>query len=391
MVVDALRLGMVIVLLVLGLFVADAGPCFSRVSEPAPVIVIAAGPTRYVIKSGDTINVLAQRYKVPAAAILKANPGLNPATLQIGKAIVIPGAAAPVVDTTPEEFAAPEKDGVELRPQKAPQATQPLGAKLREHDLPPEPAKAPATPKPPVSPAKAESAPAPAAKPETPPAAKAETPAPASPQPTAVTARDQTPPVVPAAVETVGGRTRIAVGGQTFFADQVLPWALSLGSRLVSGLVLFLVGIWVAGRLAALLSRILRGRDIAPEIVSFASSLTRWGLALVVLIAALGQLGLNVSSLLALFGAAGLAVSLALKDTLSNFASGVMLLLFRYFRVGDVVSVPAAAGAAGVIEAIDIFNTVIRSETGDVVIVPNAKILGNVIVVTPAGPPAAKG
>ncbi|HCR11809.1 MAG TPA: mechanosensitive ion channel, partial [Solidesulfovibrio sp.] len=195
----------------------------------------------------------------------------------------------------------------------------------------------------------------------------------------------------PVAVEKVGGRTRLAVGGQTFFADQMVPWALSLGSRLVSGLLLFFAGIWVAGRLTALLSRLMRRRNVPSEIVSFVGSLVRYGLYLVVLIAALGQLGLNVSSLLALFGAAGLALSLALKDTLSNFASGVMLLLFRFFRVGDRVNVPGAAGASGVVASIDVFNTVIRSDTGDVIIVPNSKIVGNVLVVTPANGTSPKG
>lgn len=379
MVGETLKLGLVVVLLGLGLFVADVGPCFSRTNEPAPVIVLAAGPTKHVIKSGETLNLLALRYKVPAAAILKANPGLNPAALQVGKAIVIPapGQAAPAAPTVAEEPAAPaaaKAPGIELRPEKAPQATQPLGAGLKEHDL----AAPPAKPTAPAVQAAAVAQPAASPKPDDTTAGAVDK--------AAAALKDGAAAAVPVAVEKVGDRTRVAVGGQTFFADQIIPWALGVGGRLVSGLLFFLVGIWVAGRLTAILAKIMRGRDVAPEIVSFVASLTRWGLALVVLIAALGQLGLNVSSLLALFGAAGLAVSLALKDTLSNFASGVMLLLFRYFRVGDTVNVPGAVGATGVVVSIDIFNTVVESPTGDMVIVPNAKILGNVIVVTAATP-----
>ncbi|WP_428568841.1 MAG: mechanosensitive ion channel domain-containing protein [Solidesulfovibrio sp. DCME] len=394
---DAARLGTIVLLLVLGMFIADAGPCFSRTNEPAPVIVLAAAPTKYVIKSGDTINVLAQRFKVPAAAILRANPGLNPGSLQIGKAIVIPapGQAAPAA---PEEPAAPaaaspaKPQGIELRPEKAPQATPAPGGGLKEHDLAEPAAKSPsAAPAPASLPVPARTAAA-AVAPATAGAPKPDSPA-ADALPGKVAAPLTEHAAAPVAVEKVGDRTRFSVGGQAFFADQIVPWALSLGSRLFSGLVLFVVGIWVVGRLTAVLARIMRGRDIAPEIVSFVASLARWGLALVVLIAALGQLGFNISSLLALFGAAGLAVSLALKDTLSNFASGVMLLLFRYFRVGDTVSVPGTAGAAGQVVAIDIFNTVIESEAGDTVIVPNAKIVGNVIVVSPAKapPPKARG
>ncbi len=394
---DAARLGTIVLLLVLGLFIADTGPCFSRTNEPAPVIVLAAAPTRYVIKSGDTINVLALRFKVPAAAILKANPGLHPGSLQIGKAIVIPapGQAGPAA---PEEPAAPaaatpvKPQGIELRPEKAPQATPPPAGGLKEHDLAEQPAKSP----PPAAP----SVPASAA------SRTANTPATVAPVPAAGAPKPETPPAaapdkaagaladnaaIPVGLDKVGERTRVAVGGQTFFADQIVPWALALGGRLVSGLILLVVGLWAVGRLTALLARIMRGSDIAPEIVSFVASLARWGLALVVCIAALGQLGFNTGSLLALFGVAGLAVSLALKDTLSNFAAGVMLLVFRYFRVGDTVSVPGTAGAAGQVVAIDICNTVIESEAGDTVIVPNAKIVGNVIVVTPAKAPPPKG
>jgi LysM repeat protein len=378
------------------MLLSDAGPCFSRTEKPAPVMVLAAAPTRHVIKAGDTLNALAMRYGVPAAAVLKANPGLDASRLQLGKAIVIPprgqaapapAAAAPAAEEQASQAPAEKTSGIELHPQSAPQATQPLpGSGIREHDLPATAAKPTAAPLPAVS-AKAATAPSPPAQP---PAAAANGDASALDK-AAAALKENAAAAVPVAVEKVGGRTRLAVGGQTIFADQIVPWALSLGSRLVSGLLLLFAGIWVAGRLTALLSRIMRRRNVPTEIVSFVGSLVRYGLYLVVLIAALGQLGLNVSSLLALFGAAGLALSLALKDTLSNFASGVMLLLFRFFHVGDRVNVPGAAGASGVVASVDVFNTVIRSDTGDVIIVPNSKIVGNVIVVTAASGTPPKG
>ena len=384
------------------MLLSDAGPCFSRTGEPAPVMVLAVAPTRHVIKAGDTLNALAMRYGVPAAAILRANPGLDASRLQLGKALVIPPrgpaaqappAAVPAAEEQPPQPTAEKPHGVELRPQSAPQATQPLpGSGIREHDLPATAAKPAAAP-PPAAAAKAAPAQAPAATQSqpTPPAAASASGDASALDKAAAALKDNAAAAVPVAVEKVGGRTRLAVGGQTFFADQIVPWALSLGSRLVSGLLLFFAGIWVAGRLTLLLSRIMRRRNVPSEIVSFVASLVRYGLYLVVLIAALGQFGLNVSSLLALFGAAGLAVSLALKDTLSNFASGVMLLLFRFFRVGDRVNVPGAAGASGVVASIDVFNTVIRSDTGDVIIVPNSKIVGNVIVVTSANEAPPEG
>jgi len=383
MVGDAAKFFGLSIILALCVLTANAGPCFSRTDGPAPVLVLAAAPGRHVVKAGDTINVLAQRYGVPAQAILKANPGLDPSRLQLGREIVIPATGRPApVEPAPAQAAAKPSQGVELRPGKAPQATPPPAGGAAEpivsHDLP-------------DAGKNAAGIPAPSFEKDVVPAR--ETPVetlPAREQPRGGSAEKppaiagEAPPLVaasPIAVEKVGDRTRIAIGGADIFADQIVPWALSLGSRLLSATVMFAVGLWVSNRVAGLLARILNSRGVPPEVVSFARSLCRYGLSLVVLIASLGQLGLNVSSLLALFGAAGLAVSLALKDTLSNFASGVMLLLFRLFMVGDRVSVPGVPGAAGFVEDIDIFNTVIRSDAGERIIIPNSKIAGNIIVV----------
>ena len=369
--------------LMLCVLATDAGPCFSRTAQPAQALVLAAAPTKYVIKAGDTVSLLAQRYNVTEAAILKANPGLTPARLQLGQTIVIPAGGQAAV-------APPPLPGIEKLPDGPPQSVEPQQAKapqvppLHERNLTEN--KTPPTAKtlPPAAGTAtgATSAPAPEKAAAAP--TGAEQPKGAVDQ--AVTAvKENAAAAVPVAVDTVGGRTRFAVGGQAFFADQIVPLALSLGTRVLSALLLFAAGIWVSQRLAALLVRLLRTRNVPQEVLSFAGSLCRYALYLVVTIATLGQLGLNVSSLLALFGAAGLAVSLALKDTLANFASGVMLLLFRFFRVGDRVSVPGASGAAGVVTDIDVFNTVIRSDADETIIVPNSKIVGNVIVVSPPG------
>ncbi|EHJ46453.1 MscS Mechanosensitive ion channel [Solidesulfovibrio carbinoliphilus subsp. oakridgensis] len=379
---DAAKIFGLSVVLALCVLATDAGPCFSRTGQPAPVLVLAAGPARHAIKAGDTLSLLAQRYGVPAAAILKANPGLDPARLQLGKEIVIPAAGRAAPEPAPPAVsAAPAPGGLELRPQKAPQATEPVG-----HDLPDAPARTASPPE--TIPPTRGTTPPPA---ETPPAPPVATAADAKAAETAAV-RETAPlsPVPSVAVEKVGERTRIALGGKAFFADQILPWALDLGSRLLSAAVMFVVGLWLASRVGRLLARVLLGRGVPQEVVSFAGSLTRYSLYLVVLIACLGQLGLNITSLLALFGAAGLAVSLALKDTLANFASGIMLLLFRFFRVGDRVSLPGVAGATGVVASIDVFSTIIRSDTGDTIIVPNSKIAGNIIVVGAAQTPVGE-
>lgn len=372
MVGDVTKLAVLTTLVALCVLTVDAGPCFSRGTEPAAVMVLATGPTRHVIRSGDTISLLAHRYGVSAAAILKANPGLDPGRLQLGRTLNIPEVGNRAAGGGVPASAPANASGVELRPEKAPQATPPL----QERELAHGNAQAPAPTPPGASPTAAATPQGPADAASTVPPAQ-----PAGEEAAPATVKEQPQPTTPMAVDKVGERTRIAFGGTAIFVDQIVPWTISLGSRVLSALLMLAVGIWVANRLGWLLQRMLARKNVPPEIISFASSLTRYGLYLVVLIAALGQLGLNVSSLLALFGAAGLAVSLALKDTLSNFASGVMLLLFRFFRVGDRVSVPSVAGASGVVETVDIFNTIIRSDAGDTIIVPNAKIVGNIIVV----------
>ena len=390
MVGDVAKFFALTVLLALCVLTADAGPCFSRTGEPAPVIVVAAGPGRHVLKAGETINLLAYRFGVTPAAILKANPGLDPARLPVGREILIPAGTRAASEPAAPAAAppiAPAGQGIELRPEKAPQATPPL----RSHDLSDAPAKAGApqaiAPEPPAGPGQAAVperktglGPAPADVPQ----ASGEPPAPG----VAVTALDAVkdhappPPASPVAGEHAGEHSRRAFGSANSFADQLGPWIFSLSSRLLAALALFAAGIWVSNRLGALLERLLNARQVPPEVVAFARSLCRYGLYLVVGIASLGQLGLNVGALLVLFGAIGLAVSLALKDTLSSFASGILLLLFRLFRVGDRVSVPGVAGAAGVVTTIDICNTVVRSDAGDDIIIPNARIVGNIIVVS---------
>lgn len=131
---DAARFWVLILFLAACLLGGQANLCHSREETP-PALVLAAGPGKYVIKAGDTLGLLSLRYGVPTAAILKANPGLNPARLPLGKEIVIPSAvkaAGEAVAAVPAPAPIPAGNGgLELRPEKAPQATPPLHG----HDL----------------------------------------------------------------------------------------------------------------------------------------------------------------------------------------------------------------------------------------------------------------
>ena len=119
---DAARFWGLILFLAACLLGGQASPCHSR-EDGAPALVLAAGPGKHVIKAGDTLGMLSLRYGVPTAAILKANPGLNPARLALGKEILIPSGAKAVSEAVPAVPAAPEPTpaaaGIELRPEKA--------------------------------------------------------------------------------------------------------------------------------------------------------------------------------------------------------------------------------------------------------------------------------
>ena len=134
-----------------------------------------------------------------------------------------------------------------------------------------------------------------------------------------------------------------------FFAgEDLVPLLVEWTVKIVLALVIYVVGKWVSTRVTGLVRKLLQARDVDPTLVNFLANIVYTVLLVAVIIAALDTLGLPVTSLLAVVGAAGLAVGLALKDSLGNFAAGVMLVLFRPFSKGDFVE---AAGVSGTIDA----------------------------------------
>lgn len=157
---------------------------------------------------------------------------------------------------------------------------------------------------------------------------------------------------------------------QMLWGDYILPW----GTQIVLALVIFIVGRIVVGIIANAVGKIMTKANLDPILVSFLSGILRSVMLLLVVVFALSQLGLDTTSLVALLGAAGLAVGLSLKDSLSHFAAGVMLILFRPFKVGDVVEVN---GVIGSVEQITILSTRLKSPDNKVITVPNANVFGN--------------
>jgi len=158
-----------------------------------------------------------------------------------------------------------------------------------------------------------------------------------------------------------------------FSQDYVLEWAINIGMAIL----VFIIGRIVANLIVKVIRHGMERGGMDSLLVNFISSILRWVLILFVIIASLEQLGVDTTSLVALLGAAGIAIGLALKDSLQNFASGVMLIVFRPFKNGDFVE---AGGVAGVVEHIGIFTTNMKTPDNKEVIVPNGQVYGSSII-----------
>jgi small conductance mechanosensitive channel len=165
----------------------------------------------------------------------------------------------------------------------------------------------------------------------------------------------------------------LASGG---ILDQVLPEITKWGVRVVGALAVLLVGWLVAKGIRSGVRRGLQQTRVDATLVPFISRIVYYGFFTFVVLAVLGIFGIQTASIIAVLGAAAFAVGLALQGTLSNFSAGVMILIFRPFRVGDYVE---AGGSAGSVLEIDIFNTVLNTPDNVRVIVPNSAVYGTTI------------
>ena len=158
--------------------------------------------------------------------------------------------------------------------------------------------------------------------------------------------------------------------------ELVTIWMTTYSMKIIAAVLIFIIGKWVARKITNLFIKLLEKNKVDITLTRFLESIVYYTLLVGVLIAAAGQLGINTTSFIAIVGAAGLAIALALKDSLANFSSGVMLILFRPFRVGDFVTV---GGVTGNVMGIDVFNTTLNTPDNQRVIVPNANITNDVI------------
>ncbi len=165
----------------------------------------------------------------------------------------------------------------------------------------------------------------------------------------------------------------------TWISENGVDW----GIKIAVAIAIFIVGKIIARIIANLVEKALRKGGTAEMLVGFLGNMTYGVLLVAVVLAAVDTLGVNVTSLMAILGAAGLAVGLALKDSLGNFAAGVMIIIFRPFKIGDYIT---AGGTAGTVDEIGLFATLMHTPDNQRIIVPNASIIGGNITNTSALP-----
>ncbi len=153
--------------------------------------------------------------------------------------------------------------------------------------------------------------------------------------------------------------------------------APELGMNVLYAVLILVIGRFVVGMVRSIAVKVMRKSKVDETLIGFSSSLGYIGLMTMVIIAAIGKLGVQTTSFVAVLGAAGLAVGLALQGSLSNFAAGVLMIIFKPIKVGDFIE---GAGVIGEVLEISIFTTVLATPDNKKVIVPNAKLAGDNIM-----------
>ncbi len=166
-------------------------------------------------------------------------------------------------------------------------------------------------------------------------------------------------------------------GLNTSLLDRSMEWIISVAPNIIAAFAIIVAGYLIAKYAVRSVARLYgRAKDVDQSLLHLAQRLIKYAIMILAIVAALGQLGVHTTSLLAALGAIGLAIGLALKDTLSNVASGIMILWLRPFKVGDFVE---TADASGTITEIGLFATRLKTLEGCLEFVPNSNVWSNTI------------
>ncbi len=166
-----------------------------------------------------------------------------------------------------------------------------------------------------------------------------------------------------------------ATGGEaTPVLEKLQTLGMEYGVKILGALAILLVGMWLAKQLKKAVVKLMGKRNVDPTLISFSASMLYVVMQVFVIVASLEKLDIKTTSFVAILGAAGLAVGLALQGSLANFAAGVLMIIFKPFKVGEFVE---AAGAKGSVVEISIFTTVLNTMDNKKTIVPNAKLMAD--------------
>jgi small conductance mechanosensitive channel len=164
----------------------------------------------------------------------------------------------------------------------------------------------------------------------------------------------------------------------SYIPDNIVEIVAGYAFSLLMALLIFIIGKWIVNKIVGIFGKLLRKvKGMDETLIKFLENIVYYALMIVVLLTSLGKLGVETTSFLAILGAAGLAIGLALKDSLGNFASGVMIILFKPFKVGDAVT---AAGVTGSVSEVGIFNSVFITPDNQKIIIPNGAITSGSII-----------
>jgi small conductance mechanosensitive channel len=158
---------------------------------------------------------------------------------------------------------------------------------------------------------------------------------------------------------------------------QLQEIGVAYGPKILAAILIFVFGIWLAKIFSKITKKAMFRAKMEPTIIVFLNNVIYFGIIAFVILAALSKLGIQTASFIAVLGAAGLAVGLALQGSLSNLASGVLLIFFKSFKVGDFIKV---AGVEGTVAAIQVFSTVLITHDRKKIIIPNSKITSDIII-----------
>ena len=163
----------------------------------------------------------------------------------------------------------------------------------------------------------------------------------------------------------------------SFVIEKLMSFAVSAGGHILSAIVVFIVGKLIVNALNRLVSRILDRRNVDKSVKTFLKSLTNILLTVILIVSVVGALGVNTTSFAALLASAGVAIGMALSGNLQNFAGGLIILLFKPYKVGDLIE---SQGVIGVVSEVQILHTIITTADNKVIYIPNGSLSSGVVI-----------